>query len=45
MELNVELEDLQRALGLALREQLTGAAGQYGIGEGALKIAPTSSVP
>jgi hypothetical protein len=30
---------------LALREQLTGAAGQYGIGEGALKIAPTASVP
>jgi hypothetical protein len=30
---------------LALREQLTGAAGQYGVGVGALKVAPTSAVP
>ena len=30
---------------LALREQLDGKSGQYGVGVGALKIAPTTTVP
>jgi hypothetical protein len=30
---------------LALREQLEGKSGQYGVGVGALKVAPTTTVP
>ena len=41
------VDDVDQPMGLvtlvlALREQLTGAAGQYGVGPGALKIAPTT---
>jgi hypothetical protein len=44
------VDDIDQPMGLvtlvlALREQLSGAAGQYGIGAGALKIAPTTTAP
>jgi hypothetical protein len=44
------VDDVNQPMGvvtlvLALREQLAGTAGQYGVGVGALKIAPTTSVP